>query len=80
LYHHRPQLDPDRARVRTLSAVVHVANAVAHTLGVGCDKSETDGTGDPQSVLEAIGWPAPAEELAAAFRTEFAGYDQSLNA
>lgn len=80
LYHHHPHLDPDRSRVRTLSAVVYVANSVVHALGYGCDASEPDADFDVEPVLESIGWSGPAELLAETFRTEFAAYDRSLSA
>jgi HD-like signal output (HDOD) protein len=80
LYHHHPELDPDRTRTRTLSAVVHVANAIANVLGHGCDAAQpAEGSSQIQAVLDAIGWAAEETQLRETFRTEFAAYDQSLN-
>lgn len=80
LYHHRPELDPDRTRVRTLSAVVFAANSIAHTLGFACDEAEAREDGQAADVLEAIGWPGEVAKLQELFRVEFAAYDNSLTA
>lgn len=80
LYHHHPELDPDRARVGTLSAVVFAANAVAHVLGHACEPGEENSEGRLQPLLESMGWQTPAAELAESFQAEFSAYDSTLNA
>jgi HD-like signal output (HDOD) protein len=79
LYHHQPELDPARARGRTLSQVLHAANVLACHFGYGMLEGRPLSTGAEASALEALGWTGRLEDLEQDFESEFSAYRSSLN-
>lgn len=80
LYHHHPELDPEKTSLCKLSSIVQAANGLANATGNAASLSAGRRAVDVDGTLSRLGFQGSKQDLTASFETEFSAFRASFGA